>query len=289
MSGALSGAAGHSRALRRLLSALARPDAVARVETEGAAIRAAYVMRSHAPDADVIHRGSHEEWAHVIANGLVEPGAASGIWIISGRGRAELGSISRDVAALQTPQKRDRTQQPARPEASRPRLNLAESPLAWLASRKDRNGVPLLSQEQFDAGERLRVDFERAALQQRVTANWEAFGANGSRTPYAGEVVGSLSDRALAAREAVNRALKAVGPELSGALVDICCHLKGLEQIERELGWPQRSGKIVLQLALNALARHYGIASRRTDEGHQPSRVLHWGSEGYRPAPSSEE
>ncbi len=46
----------------------------------------------------------------------------------------------------------------------------------------------------------------------------------------------------------------------------------------------QRSGKVVLQLALTRLARHYGIGSA-TDRAPRTgtSAVRHWGSEDYRP------
>ncbi len=79
----------------------------------------------------------------------------------------------------------------------------------------------------------------------------------------------------------MRRALAAVGPELSGILIDVCCHLKGLEEAERAAGWPQRSGKVVLQLALTRLARHYGIGAPAPSPG--AAHVRHWGSDDYRP------
>jgi hypothetical protein len=57
----------------------------------------------------------------------------------------------------------------------------AESPLAWLASRKGPDGRPLLSQQMFDAGERLRRDFEAGQMSDRVTAQWGASIMPGAR------------------------------------------------------------------------------------------------------------
>lgn len=73
-----------------------------------------------------------------------------------------------------------------------------------------------------------------------------------------------------------------MGPELAGVLIDICCELKGLEEAEKSHGWPQRAGKVVLQLALTRLARHYGLEV--SGEAHRRrTGIRHWGSEDYRP------
>jgi hypothetical protein len=43
-------------------------------------------------------------------------------------------------------------------------LNETESPLGWLKSRKDRNGRPLITEHQYEAGQRLRADYWFAHL-----------------------------------------------------------------------------------------------------------------------------
>jgi hypothetical protein len=134
-------------------------------------------------------------------------------------------------------------------------VNLAESPLSSLRRLKQRDGSPFIDEDAFQAGERLRVDFERGQLQPRISANWEASVARNTRG--AGYGASDLSDMAVAARDRTHCALKAVGPELSGVLVDVCCFLKGLETVERERQWPVRSGKLMLRTALASLVRHY--------------------------------
>lgn len=141
-------------------------------------------------------------------------------------------------------------------------VNDSESPLGWLARRKGRDGRAMIGPDQFIAGERLRADFTRGHLTPRVTSSWTGIG----QTRGAGG--GSeMTDLIVASRQRVRLALEACGPEFSGLLLDVCCFLRGLEDVERERGWPSRSAKVVLQLALDRLARHYGLRSDATGTG----------------------
>ena len=156
----------------------------------------------------------------------------------------------------------------------RVRSNDAESPLSMLRNRKDAKGLPLIDDEAFKAGERLRSDFTLGNLMPAIGVNWDVTGS-GSRD----NGVLEITDAALAARQRVERALEAVGPELSGVLIDVCCFLKGLETVERERRWPVRSAKLILKTALAVLDRHYhppALARRNP-------RIIHWGTEDYRP------
>lgn len=135
-------------------------------------------------------------------------------------------------------------------------VNDGESPLGWLRRRKGGDGKPLLSESQFEAGERLRRDFTIGQMTPRVTADWSrpiSGGAGRPRDPA------EIAHHALAARQRVSQAIGAVGPGLSDILLSVCCHLQGLEAAERGFGWPKRAGKLVLQIALDRLAAHYGI------------------------------
>jgi Domain of unknown function (DUF6456) len=165
-----------------------------------------------------------------------------------------------------------------------PKRNIAESPLAWLARRKDKDGQPMLADVEFDAGEKLRADFWFAQMTPRVTANWSLLLSGGGGGRGSPDIGPDMRDSVVAAHERVKRALTAVGPDLAGVLIDVCCHLKGLEASERASGWPQRSGKIILQIALRQLARHYGMLPPLVPaNGERPVRVRHWGTSDYRP------
>lgn len=91
----------------------------------------------------------------------------------------------------------------------------------------------------------------------------------------------------LAVTRRVRLALAAVGPGLAGVLIDVCCHSKGLEVTEKSSGWPQRSGKIILQIALCHLARHYGFETSGSAHTSR-ARASHWGTPDYRPKISND-
>lgn len=160
-------------------------------------------------------------------------------------------------------------------------VNEAESPLAWLRRRKDRDGRPMLDHNQFEAGERLRREFTFAALGPRVTADWSNMSRPG-RQQRGSAPSPVMRDSVIGAKDRVHRAIAAVGPELGRILIDVCCLLKGIESAEAAQGLPKRSGKIVLQLALTALARHYGLIQPPAPaRGAGP--IQHWGRSDYRP------
>lgn len=126
-------------------------------------------------------------------------------------------------------------------------VNLRESPLGWLASRG------LVTPRQLDAGERLRADYERAQLAPAVTMRWGATRVDGG---------GGAVDPATAqldARRRFDAAVAAAGPGLADVLWRVVCAGEGLPAAEKALGWPARAGRIVLCLALDRLAAHYGL------------------------------
>jgi hypothetical protein len=127
-------------------------------------------------------------------------------------------------------------------------VNFAESPLSWLRARGK------VDARQFEAGERLRGDYETAALGPRVTMRWDAApGRRGAGSPPALDPTTAQ----IAAKRRFDAAIAAAGPGLSDVLWRVVCAGEGLPTAERALGWPARAGKLVLRLALDRVADHY--------------------------------
>ena len=127
-------------------------------------------------------------------------------------------------------------------------VNLAESPLGWLRSRG------MVDARQFEAGERLRGDYETASLAPRVTMRWAARvdggGGDGLDPTLAG----------ISAKRRFDAAIAAAGPGLADILWRVICAGEGMPVAEKALGWPSRSGRLVLTFALDRLAGHYKLS-----------------------------
>jgi hypothetical protein len=142
---------------------------------------------------------------------------------------------------------RGRKRRPARTVT----VNLAEAPLGWLRARG------LVSDRQYAAGEMLRADWERAQLAPPVTMRWDA--APADRSARAAPEPAPPTLKQVAARRRFDAALNAVGSGLTDLLWRTVCAGEGMRDAETALGWPARTGRIVLAIALDRLADHYRI------------------------------
>lgn len=130
-------------------------------------------------------------------------------------------------------------------------VNVTESPLGWLLSRG------LVSQRQFDAGERLRSDWERAQLSPRITMIWDSAPVSGGRGGSASRP--DLTGAQIDARRRFDQAIDCAGPGLADILWRVVCSGEGMREAETALGWPARAGKLVLTFALDRVADFYRI------------------------------
>ena len=149
---------------------------------------------------------------------------------------------------------------------ARHRANLGESPLAWLARRRDANGAPLIDAAELAAGERLRMDAERSAVGPTLTMRWDALPRSRAGTSSPKE----MGDAALAAARRVRLALATL-PPVERAMVDaICVRGSSLQLAETGLGLRRRSGRLALRRGLAALAVHYGLTAGDTSAHKRP-------------------
>ncbi|KMW56852.1 Glutamate synthase [NADPH] large chain [Candidatus Rhodobacter oscarellae] len=254
---------------RRILRRLCEPEAclaiapkmekavVVRELPDGRTIRTAVLDRAIA-EAFVV-----KDWIELSGNGKVTR------YGISSAGRAALKRLLSEHEAsrqglAEAPaafgdQHRDYAEREVRQgeakQTKRIRYNALESPLSAIARRKGKDGKPFLSSELVAAGERLREDFELAQIGPRVAQNWDRFLTAGDRNamrPGGGPAQGPEG-----ARARVADALEELGAGLGDVALRVCCFLEGMEQAEKRMGWAARSGKIVLKIALQRLARHY--------------------------------
>lgn len=155
-------------------------------------------------------------------------------------------------------------------------VNLAESPLARLAAGIG-GEAGYLERHQIEAGERVRKLVERAQLQPRTTMSYSAAHTAGGSQRGAGDI----SDLAADARRALDDLYRVLPRDCAGVVLDVCGLLKGLQEVERDRGWPRRSAKLVLRIGLEHLAQHYGLGP--VARGRARAQVRQWMGEGARP------
>ena len=248
------------RSALRLLAALSEPGSSARADPS----REGFVIIGGEHAGVSLGRGGHPAANLDLLDrrGLVERDGRAFVITVAGRARLAREAGGREAPADEAfgRQHRDLAKAlvPSPSGGDEVAVNMRESPLVWLRRRRGQDGEPLIDAAAFEAGERLRRDLTFAGILPSVTARWDGAiggGAGASRDPA------GATDTVIAARQRVRAALTAVGGDFAGLLVDLCGFLKGVETIERERRWPQRSGKIVVRLALAQLARHYGLSS----------------------------
>jgi hypothetical protein len=130
-------------------------------------------------------------------------------------------------------------------------VNLTESPLGWLFARGH------VSRRQFEAGERLRSDWERGQMAPRITMAWDSAPVARSRGGSAAAI--DLNGSQLDAKQRFEAAVAEAGPGLADILWRVVCAGEGMRDAESALGWPARAGKLVLGIALDRVAHYYRI------------------------------
>jgi len=130
-------------------------------------------------------------------------------------------------------------------------LNVGESPLAWLFSHGH------LSEQQFLAGEKLRNDYERASMGPNITMSWNPIPPSKGRRAAPGHM--DDSEIAVQSKKRFDEALSILGEGLNNVAWRVICNAESVSNAEKSLGWPTRSGKLVLKLALDRLVHYYHI------------------------------
>jgi len=143
---------------------------------------------------------------------------------------------------------------------SRKRSAGAESPLSVLARRKRNSGGAWLTPELVAAGLRFRESWEIAHLGGELTRDWDKLVAGRISSAGGKGAGGGAVTRRLEAEQGLAAAIRSLGPDMAETVIMAVCQEQGMEDIENQLDYPARSGKIVLRIALNTLARHYAEA-----------------------------
>lgn len=142
-------------------------------------------------------------------------------------------------------------QRPARIPPRMVVVNMREHAISWLYHRS------LISDAQYAAAEKLRADYERAGLVRMSKMQW--IKTAHSMRNRSGSPAPDPSLAQIDAKRRFDAAIRAAGPGLADICWRLICANESLSVAEKSLGWPARSGRIVLGIALDRLADHYGL------------------------------
>ena len=233
------------RLAERVLAHLRRPDA--RIERAGPAYR---VRLGADGRTRAVLRFEEPVFRALAARAALSP--RSGGWVLSRRAAGDdpPPAPSGRPGAIDG----ERTVSEPNGRLVQRRANLGQSPVDWLARRRDAHGRLWLTPAEVAAAERLRSDQERCAVIGRLTMDWSGLPRSG-----AGWTGVDPAERDRAAKQRLADALAAVGPGLREMLERVVLTGTALDAAERGLALPRRAGKTVLKLALARLAEHYGL------------------------------
>ncbi|AEQ50667.1 DUF6456 domain-containing protein [Pelagibacterium halotolerans] len=156
-----------------------------------------------------------------------------------------------------------------------PASDFGLSPLGQLGRR--RNGEPaFLDAHHLKAAGRLQTLFERSRLRGRTTMNYGPRVDSGH-----GGHARDMSDMALDARRQLTELYMSLPRDCVDVVIDVCGYEKGMQDIERERGWPRRSAKLVLRIGLDALATRFGLSASAT--GDETAKMRSWLGNGATP------
>jgi Domain of unknown function (DUF6456) len=130
-------------------------------------------------------------------------------------------------------------------------VNLAESPLSWLHAHGH------LDERQFLAGEKLRSDYEAACLGPRTTIAWENLPVGRGKRSAPSPI--TPTEHMLSAKRRFDGGIEALGRDLADIAWRVICAGESVPSAEKGMGWPLRSGKLVLRIALDRLGDYYRL------------------------------
>lgn len=135
------------------------------------------------------------------------------------------------------------------------RVNSSLSAMDRLYRRYDKAGQRLLSEAEYEAGQRYARDYALAGYESLSSQNYMRAGEDKS---LCFESHSNNLEARIDAKKRLEQADKAIGRSLSKIIIAVCCLDKSLDEVERAEKWAGSSGIIILKMGLDNLADYYG-------------------------------